>query len=174
MYGRVSVILRGLKDGGAAAAQIGDTNIAKEHNGSTIFNVNHPSNECFGGHYHDPSDSANVLFQNCYFSRFGNVIENTWLLAEGKPSNVSGHTICLSSPYLKKIGVNCSSPSTFSVGVYVHDTVTYTLITTISLVNQISLDKSISVNLTKGLQLAMVVLSGTAQEIDASLIVAGN
>ena len=54
-WGRRSKIHHGIKDGGAKAGTIGNTDIALEHNGNTIFNVNHPDNECLGGHYHDPT-----------------------------------------------------------------------------------------------------------------------
>lgn len=52
IFGRASVILRGLNDGGAKAIEIADPTIAKVHNGRTIFNVNSSVNECGGGHYH--------------------------------------------------------------------------------------------------------------------------
>lgn len=54
-WGRRSKIFHGVRDGGAKATSISNDGVAKEWNGNTIFNVNHPDNECFGGHYHDPS-----------------------------------------------------------------------------------------------------------------------
>ena len=64
MFGRVSMIFRGLNDSGAMAIAIADPNIAKVYNGRTIFNVNSLANECGGGHYHTvdvtPVDNSKI------------------------------------------------------------------------------------------------------------------
>jgi len=69
IWGRRTKIFKGLKDGGAKAAAIGDPTIAKAHNGSTIFNVNKSVNEPCGGHYHvdslnTPDDVESVYCTN--------------------------------------------------------------------------------------------------------------
>lgn len=52
-WGRRSKIFKGVKDGGAKATSIGDSTKAILWNGSTIFNINDPDFEAFGGHTHD-------------------------------------------------------------------------------------------------------------------------
>jgi hypothetical protein len=51
-WGRRSKMYHGIKDGGAKATLIGDSSQAIISGGSTIFNVNHPSVDPLGGHFH--------------------------------------------------------------------------------------------------------------------------
>jgi hypothetical protein len=66
IWGRRTKLLTGIKDGGAKATEIGDSNIAKEYDGNTIFNVNNPANcPLHGGHYHDPSSFVSDPTEIC-------------------------------------------------------------------------------------------------------------
>lgn len=62
LWGRRTKKMVGIRDGGADAASIGDPDIAKEWNGNTIYNVNHPNNICTGGHYH----SVEATKEKCF------------------------------------------------------------------------------------------------------------
>lgn len=86
IYGRASVMLRGIRDGGAKAAEIGDINIARAHNGNTIFNVNHPDNECSGGHYHDSSEIVDHSKVCLTFNSTDWVNNKIEIIATGTPS----------------------------------------------------------------------------------------
>ena len=82
-WGRRSKIYHGIKDGGAKATAIADPSKATELNGNTIFNVNHPDNECFGGHYHNATvDPTEVCFEIKFSDWVNNRIE---IIASGVP-----------------------------------------------------------------------------------------
>lgn len=72
IWGKRSKLVSGCKDGGAKATEIANTNIAKEWNGNTIYNLNHPANlPIHGGHFHDigsftiPDPERVVLYFDC-------------------------------------------------------------------------------------------------------------
>ena len=109
IWGRRATVLTGLNDNGAKAAEINNPNIAKESQGRTIFNVNHLSNECGGGHYHTSDtivDSSKVCL---------NFIETDWInnkievIASGNPTigQIGPHGLsntCLETQVWKDIG----------------------------------------------------------------------
>jgi len=100
----------GIKDGGAKAAEIGDANIAREHNGATIFNVNQLDNECLGGHYHDPSILPDPTEVCVGFEITDWVNNEIKVLATGVPGRgeIGPHNqtnTCMMIQIYKKIGV---------------------------------------------------------------------
>ena len=109
-WGRRSKIFHGVRDGGAKAASIGNNLIAKAHDGNTIFNVNHPQNECQGGHYHDPFlHNEKVCLDFAISDWVNNQIE---IIATGipGPGQIGPHTYdaanCFQVQVYKKIAVN--------------------------------------------------------------------
>jgi hypothetical protein len=106
-WGRRSKVYHGIKDGGAKAIAIGNPNIAQVHNGNSIFNVNDPSMECQGGHFHTPKDPNEVCFEFDFTDWVNNKIT---IIATGVPGigQIGPHnqtSTCMSIITYKKIDV---------------------------------------------------------------------
>jgi len=109
-WGRRSKIHHGVRDGGTKATSIGNSLIAKVHNGNSIFNVNHPDNECQGGHYHDPFiHNEKVCLSFDVSDWVNNQIE---IIASGVPGpgQIGPHTYatsnCFQVQVYKRIAIN--------------------------------------------------------------------
>jgi len=110
------------------------------------------------------------------WGKAGNANSNTWLANEGVPSNIAGRVIFLYSPKLTNLYVASNSAATFTLEVYQHDGVTYTLLTTVSIVAQRAASFVFSpvITLTQGKELAIKIGSGSAQNIIVGAIVRGS
>ncbi len=104
------------------------------------------------------------------FARQGAIPTDTWLLANGIPSNLTGIRNLFANASLKTIAIDSSSISTFDVSIYEHDHVTYTLIDTVSVVAAYGGTFSIGSPLTSGKNIAAKVTSGSGFNIAATLI----
>ena len=105
----------------------------------------------------------------------GNIPSGTWLLNDTVPSNKSGRAIFLTSATLEQVFVRVENSTTVGIGVYEHDGVTFTLLTTVNLVATRAGDFPIaSLALTSGKELAMKVESGSAKNPVVGCILKGS
>ena len=94
-WGRRSKIFHGIRDGGAKALEIGDSNKARISNGNTIFNVNDPDFECQGGHFHLLPDEKKTICLNFSSTDWvNNQIEIIYTGTPG-PGQIGPHTLTL-------------------------------------------------------------------------------
>lgn len=110
------------------------------------------------------------------FGKSGNVTSNSWLLVDGSvPSNKAGKAIYLSDCFLEAVYVRCENASTFTVEVYEHDGVTFTLVYTFSLTAQRAKDEilAIPVALTTGWELAVKLGTGSAANVQVGVQLRG-
>jgi len=109
------------------------------------------------------------------WGKAGNANANTWLANEGVPSNITGRNIFLINPKLTAIYTACASAATYTLEIYQHDGITYTLLTTLSVTAQRTkafiFDPPIL--LTTGKELAVKIGSGSAQNIVVGALLKG-
>lgn len=104
-------------------------------------------------------------------TRQGAIVTNTWLLADGIPSNVVGHTIFLGGASIITITIDSGSVSTFDVTIYEHDHATSTSLTTVSVIAAYGANVTTSIPVTQGKSLAAKVSSGTGDDISVALVI---
>lgn len=109
------------------------------------------------------------------WGKSGNVTSESWLLNDTVPSNKSGRAIFINNPSLEAIFVRCENASTFDLEVYEHDSITFTLITTVSVVAARALDVIFPtpLSLTTGKELAVKLVNGSAKNPVAGCILKG-
>ena len=117
------------------------------------------------------ADSASPGFT---WGRSGNVNSGAWLLNDTVPSNLAGRTIALTSGLIKKIMISNENANTFVVGIYEHNGVTYTQLTTVSMTAQRSKQQLVSVAITLGKELAVKIESGSCKNVIVGIILSGN
>jgi hypothetical protein len=109
------------------------------------------------------------------WGKSGTVTSNTWLWNESVPSNKSGRTIFLSNATLERVFVSNEQTSSFNLEIYEHDGVTYTLLTTVSLLAARSTSVDVgSIPLTTGKELAMRLVMGSGKNITAGVLLLGD
>jgi hypothetical protein len=117
------------------------------------------------------SNSASPGFS---WGRSGSASSGTWLQNETVPSNITGRNFPFYNGSLTEVSVSNESVNTFSVEIYEHDGTTYTLLATVSLTAQRSNVQSFTgVSVTKGLELAVKVSSGSGKNIVVQAILRG-
>lgn len=107
------------------------------------------------------------------WGRKGTVGTGAYLMNDDVPSNVTGRLVTFARPVIKKILVTNGSVSTFDITVQEHDGVTYTNLATISVVADREAVASLSVPVTSGMQLAVQVTAGTADNPVVGIILDG-
>jgi hypothetical protein len=109
------------------------------------------------------------------WGKAGQANSNTWLENESVASNVVGRVIFLYSPKLAHLYAASQNLDTYSLEIYEHDGVTYTLLTTVSVVaaRSASFDFSPTIDLTRLKQLAVKISAGSAKNIVVGAIVRG-
>lgn len=107
--------------------------------------------------------------------RKGNTSSNTWLEDQGISTNVVGIPIFLDNGKIARVAVDNEDSTTYSVGIYEHDKVTYDLLYTITVSGSTDqVDDDLDVTLTKGKQLAGRLLTGSAKNIKLIISLRGN
>jgi hypothetical protein len=117
---------------------------------------------------------SNEASQTISFAKAGNAPENTWLQTLGlSPSNNIGMPVVLSSSKIKVIEA-VSDVDTYDVEIYEHDTMTYTLLDTIS-VSAASGVRSAGLNvpITDGKRLAAKIVNGSASDVIVTCVIKG-
>jgi len=109
------------------------------------------------------------------WGRSGNVVSNSWLLNDTVPSNLTGRTVFIyNAEVIQFFTSNQDDPSTYTLGLYEHDGVTYTLLETIAVVGARTATKDLTgVYPTKGNELAVKVESGSGKNITCGVLMKG-
>lgn len=111
------------------------------------------------------------------FGRKGNTGAGTWAENEGVPSNTVGIPILVNSPQLSAVyAINENDPETFTVEIYEHDGVTFTLKHTISVTADRGNFEILSspVSLTQGKELAVKQSSGSSKNLKVVCLISGD
>lgn len=110
------------------------------------------------------------------WGRSGNVGANSWLSNEGVPSNTTGRYIFVNDPILFSIFVSNEEISTFTIGVYTHDgaEVNLELKDTLVITSARGGTKITNIPLINGKQLAVRLISGSAKNVVAGVIIKGS
>lgn len=117
---------------------------------------------------------ANSASPGFSWGRSGNVSSGTWLQNETVPSNTTGRNFPFYNGKLTEVSVSNENVNTFSVELYEHDGTVFTLLATVSLSAQRSKVQSFTgVSVTKGLELAVKVSSGSGKNIVVQAILKG-
>lgn len=104
----------------------------------------------------------------------GNTTSNTWLLNDTVPSNKTGRNFPLYNGSLMSISVSNENSNTFTIQLYEHDGTTFTLLTSVALVSQRSIEVQFTgVSITKGKELAIKQSSGSSKNPVVQLIAKG-
>jgi hypothetical protein len=116
-------------------------------------------------------DSASSGFS---WGSSGNIPANSWLNNESVPSNKTGRNFSLYNGELVSISVSNENSSTFSIELYEHDGVTFTLLATVSLIAQRSLEALYTgISITKGRELAVKQATGSSKNPIVQVIAKG-
>lgn len=111
------------------------------------------------------------------FGRSGNANANTWLqVIGGVPSNKAGITVALQSARIRQIFVANEDLNTFDIEVYEHagNSINLTLLGTSSIVSARTATFSVNYSVTTGRQLAVVISSGSAKNVNVGLQLSGS
>ena len=123
------------------------------------------------------ASSANPGF---IFGRGGNSSNNTWLLNNDVPSNITGIPYGLSGGNLLQVWVASENVDTYSIEIYRHlgDEVALTLLTTVSVVSTRQAFFGIpdfgSVPILSNVQIATRLVGGSAKNIKVSVFIGGS
>lgn len=107
------------------------------------------------------------------WGRKGNANPGTYLQNDDVPSNVTGRLVTFQNPVIRKILVTNGAISTFSIIVQQHDGVTYTDLTTVTVTADREVVADVNVPVTSGMQLAIKVSSGQANNPVVGIILDG-
>jgi hypothetical protein len=107
------------------------------------------------------------------YTRSGSVTTGTWLLNSGIPSNIAGVPVAIPAAKVERIFVDSSSQSTFSIGLYEHDHVSYTLLGTVSVTADYGDEYITNLPITVGKKLAVKLDSGSASNLVVGLQIKG-
>jgi len=108
------------------------------------------------------------------WGRSGNCPANTWLLNDTVPSNTAGRRNFLNNARIIRVFVSNENINTFDIGVYEHTGGAHSLLGTVSIVAARGADFAVNLAVTTGSELALRVLSGSAKNVQAGLIMTGN
>lgn len=99
------------------------------------------------------------------YARQGSVPANTWLLSNGVPSNVSGVPNPFENAKLTKVFIDNGSENTYSIEIYEHDHVTFSLLGTYSVTAAYGQEFDTNISVTQGKIFAVKLSSGTANNV---------
>ena len=99
------------------------------------------------------------------YSRSGSAGANTWLLSNGIPSNISGVHVPYLNSDITKIFVDSGSISTYTIDVYEHDHLVFTLLGSYTVTASYGNTFNTSLAVTQGKSIAIRVGSGTVDNI---------
>lgn len=105
------------------------------------------------------------------FARQGALSSNTWLLADGIPSNLVGHRIGFDDAIIKGVDIDSSSIGSFQITIYEHDHVVYSPIVTVMVTASYGGTNMVAIPITTGKNLAARVTGGSGTDISLSLII---
>lgn len=108
------------------------------------------------------------------FGRSGNLPNNTYLLCDTVPSNISSRVIMTANSVVTKIGYMNDGIGTFTLKIEEHNGVTYTTIGTVSIVASRVGVFTVSFPATTGKALGVSISSGSAKNLVVGMIVTGN
>ena len=110
------------------------------------------------------------------WGRSGNSPNNTYLLNDGVPSNVTGRVVFLTDALISKIFTATQNTDTYDLSIYTHDGdgINLTLLTTVSVSASRYAEFSVSISVAKNKQLALRITSGSATNIVAGIIISGS
>jgi hypothetical protein len=97
------------------------------------------------------------------FGRSGNVGSGSYLLNETVPSNIAGRPVYLTTAKITDISVSSEQVDTFNVRIEEHNGVTFTTLTTVSIVAARSGIFSVNIPVTTGKMIAVKISSGSAK-----------
>jgi hypothetical protein len=119
----------------------------------------------------EAEDSASPGFT---WGSSGNTTSGSWLINDSVPSNKAGRAIFLNNATLEYVFVRCELAATFNLDFYEHDGITFTLITTVSIVAARGGAFPIaSLPLTTGKELAVQLSGGSAKNPVVGCILKG-
>lgn len=104
-------------------------------------------------------------------ARSGSIGINTWLLADGIPSNLVGHRIGFTDALLKAIDIDSSSISSFEITIYEHDHVVYSPISVATVTSAYGSTNMVSVPISVSKNLAAKITGGNGTDISVTLII---
>jgi hypothetical protein len=85
------------------------------------------------------------------------------------PSNVAGIPIPYASAVIDKVFVDNGAINTFSIGIYEHDHVTYTLLGTVTVTAGYGVTADVDIPLTTGKRIAIKLETGSASNVTVGL-----
>ena len=107
--------------------------------------------------------------------RSGNAPQGTWLQNETVPTNLVGVPIFVDEGYIARVAVFNEGANTFTIEVYEHDGVTFTLLHTVTMTAQVSkIEQNLNIPVTYGKGLAALISSGSAKNVKVALSLRGN
>lgn len=104
-------------------------------------------------------------------TRQGALVTNTWLLADGIPSNVVGQNIFVSGASIITVSVDSAVISTYDVTISEHDHITSTSLLVAHVINDYGVSLTTSVPVTQGKSLAAQITSGSGNDVSVSLVI---
>jgi hypothetical protein len=108
------------------------------------------------------------------WGRSGNVASGAWLQNDTVPSNITGRHTFLKNARIKKVFIANETLSTFTLDIYEHDGVTYTLLQTITVTNLRKYDESVDTAITYNKELAIQIGTGSCKNIVCGLLIKGD
>jgi hypothetical protein len=99
------------------------------------------------------------------YARQGSVPANTWLLSNGVPSNVSGVPNPFNGAKITKVFVDSGSQSTYTIEIYEHDHVAFTLIDSFVVTADYGQEFSTNLPVSEGKIFAVRLSSGIANNV---------
>jgi len=109
------------------------------------------------------------------FTRSGTSGSGTWLQNGSVPSNITGITFPFYQGKLTEMTFSNENLATCTVGIYEHDKVTYTLLYTMTVSAAYSkVDSVTGVNVTRGKEIAVKVVTGSCKNASVQLILKGS
>lgn len=109
------------------------------------------------------------------FGRSGGNPTNTWLLCDTVPSNLTGRRVPLSSAKIVEFFASTQNIETYNLGLYSHDgnSINLTLLYTMTVTATRGKTDNVSITIAKDKQLAIKIISGSAANIVAGVIIRG-
>lgn len=99
------------------------------------------------------------------YARQGSVPTNTWLMSNGIPSNVSGVPNPFVGAEITKVFIDSGSQSTYTIEIYEHDHVTFTLLGSYTVTSAFGAEFSTNLPVTQGRIFAVKLSAGSASNI---------
>lgn len=106
------------------------------------------------------------------FSRQGVSGVDTWLLANGIPSNEVGQNIGYANAEINSVDVDSSAVGTFDITFYEHDHVVFTQLLVVHVVADYGSHTAAAVPVTTGKSVAARVTSGSGDNISVAVVIA--